>query len=135
MGLEVAVVDYNPEAIGIALADKYYNASTMDENAVLATSEDYKPDGIMTLATDMPMRGVAKSSDKLGLHSIDYRTSVKATDKYDMIKAFKEHNVPSPWYYLVKNFDQLQDLKANFKSVDLKCARNCLIVSIIKDFL
>ena len=101
MGLEVAVVDFNPEAIGIAFADKYYNASTMDEDAVLAAAEDYKPDGIMTLATDMPMRGVAKSSDKLGLHSIDYMTAVKATDKYDMIKAFKEHDVPSPWYYLV----------------------------------
>lgn len=111
MGLEVAVVDYNPAAIGIAYADKYYNASTMDEDAVLAAAEDYQPDGIMTLATDMPMRGVAKSSDKLGLHSIDYETAVKATDKYDMIKAFKEYDVPSPWYYLVTNCDQLQELK------------------------
>lgn len=111
MGLEVAVVDYNPEAIGIAFADKYYNASTMDEDAVLDAAEDYHPDGIMTLATDMPMRGVAKSSDKLGLHSIDYETAVRATDKYEMIKAFKEHDVPSPWYYLVSNCDQLQKLK------------------------
>lgn len=110
IGLEVAVVDYNPQAIGIAYADKYYNASTMDEDAVLAAAKDYRPDGIMTLATDMPMRGVAKSSDKLGLHSIDYATAVKATDKYDMIKAFKEHNVPSPWYYLVENYDQLRAL-------------------------
>ena len=59
MGLHVAVVDFNPQAIGIQYADKYYNASTMDEDAVLKAAEDYKPDGIMTLATDMPMRGVA----------------------------------------------------------------------------
>ena len=110
MGLEVAVVDFNPEAIGIAFADKYYNASTMDEDAVLKAAEDYRPDGIMTLATDMPMRGVAKSSDRLGLHSIDYETAVKATDKYDMIKAFKEHDVPSPWYYLISTFDDLKAL-------------------------
>ena len=96
MGLEVAVVDYNPEAEGVREATKYYNASTMDENAVLAAAEEYKPDGIMTLATDMPMRGVAKASDKLHLHSISYETAVKATDKYDMIKAFKEYDVPSP---------------------------------------
>lgn len=107
MGLQVAVVDFNPQAMGIPYADQYYNASTMDEDAVLAAAEDYQPDGIMTLATDMPMRGVAKTSDKLHLHSINYETAVKATDKYDMIKAFKEHNVPSPWFFVVNTLEEL----------------------------
>lgn len=111
MGLHVAVVDYNPQAIGIPYADKFYNASTMDENAVLAAAEDYQPDGIMTLATDMPMRGVAKSSDKLHLNSINYDTAVKATDKYDMIKAFKAYGVPSPWYYDIDAMEELKNLK------------------------
>lgn len=118
MGLEVAVVDFNPQAIGIPYANKYYNASTMDEDAVLAAAEDYQPDGIMTLATDLPMRGVAKTSDKLHLHSINYETAVKATDKYDMIKAFKEHNVPSPWFFAV---DTLEELKAHEADVTFPC--------------
>jgi biotin carboxylase len=118
MGLHVAVVDFNPQAIGIPYADEYYNASTMDEDAVLAAAEKYQPDGIMTLATDMPMRGVAKTSDKLHLHSISYETAVKATDKYDMIKAFKEHNVPSPWYFVV---DTLDELKAHMADVTFPC--------------
>ena len=118
MGLHVAVVDFNPQAIGIPYADKYYNASTMDEDAVLAAAEDYQTDGIMTLATDMPMRGVAKTSDKLHLHSINYETAVKATDKYDMIKAFKEHNVPSPWFFVV---DTLEELKAHEADVTFPC--------------
>ena len=111
MGLHVAVVDFNPQAIGIQYADEYYNSSTMDENAVLSAAEKYKPDGIMTLATDMPMRGVAKASDKLHLHSISYETAVKATDKYDMIKAFKDCGVPSPWYYDVETIDDLEALE------------------------
>lgn len=111
MGLEVAVVDYNPQAVGIAYADKYYNASTMDEDAVLAAAMDYKPDGIMTLATDMPMRGVAKAASALGLHGISYDTAVKATDKFDMIKAFKGHGVPSPWYYTVDSIEALMALE------------------------
>lgn len=118
MGLHVAVADLNPQAMGIPYADKYYNASTMDEDAVLAAAEDYQPDGIMTLATDMPMRGVAKTSDKLHLHSINYETAVKATDKYDMIKAFKEHNVPSPWFFAV---DTLEELKAHEADVTFPC--------------
>ncbi len=111
MGLHVAVVDYNPQAVGIPYADEYYNASTMEEDAVLKAAEIYRPDGIMTLATDMPMRGVAKASDKLHLHSINYETAVKATDKYDMIKAFKAYGVPSPWYYDIDSYEDLKSLK------------------------
>lgn len=118
MGLHVAVVDYNPLAVGIPYADKFYNASTMDEEAVLAAAEDFQPDGIVTLATDMPMRGVAKTSDKLHLHSINYETAVKATDKYEMIKAFKACGVPSPWYF---NVDTLEELKALEGKVTFPC--------------
>jgi len=113
MGLNVAVVDFNPQAVGIPYADKYYNASTMDEDAVLAAAEDYQPDGIMTLATDMPMRGVSRASDKLHLHSINYQTALKATDKYDMIKAFKEHNVSSPWFFAVDTLEELKEHEAD----------------------
>lgn len=118
MGLYVAVVDYNPQAVGIRYADKYYNASTMDEEAVLAAAEDFCPDGIMTLATDMPMRGVSKACEMLSLHSIKYDTAVKATDKFEMIKAFKAYGVPSPWYYAV---DSIVELKALEGRVTFPC--------------
>lgn len=111
MGLYVGVADYNPNAVGVPYADEFFNASTMDEEAVLKAAEEFRPDGIMTLATDMPMRGVAKVSEKLGLHSISYETAVKATDKYEMIKAFKGYNVPTPWYYLVTSSDELMSLE------------------------
>lgn len=109
MGLYVAVVDFNPHAVGIPFADAYFNASTMDEDAVVAAAEVFDPDGIMTLATDMPMRGVAKASDKLHLHSISYDTAVRATDKYEMIKAFKEQGVPSPWFFAVDSYVELKE--------------------------
>lgn len=111
MGLYVGVVDYNPEAIGINYADEYFNASTMDEDAVLKAAEEFKPDGIMTLASDMPMRGVSKVSDKMHLHGISYETSFKATDKFEMIKAFKDYGVPSPWYFDVDSYENLKALE------------------------
>lgn len=112
MGLYVGVADYNPLAIGIQYADEFFNASTMDEDAVLAAALKFKPDGIMTLATDMPMRGVAKVSERLGLHSISYDTAVKATDKFEMIKAFKAHNVASPWFFTVDSLEELHGLES-----------------------
>lgn len=113
MGLYVGVADYNPQAIGIQYADEYFNASTMDEHAVLSAALKFKPDGIMTLATDMPMRGVAKVSEKLGLHSISYDTAIKATDKFEMIKAFKAYDVASPWFFTVDSLDELKNLEGH----------------------
>lgn len=107
MGLCVAVADYNPMSIGIPFADKYYNASTIDMDAICKAAEDFRPDGIMTLATDMPMRSVAAATSMLGLPGISIATAIKATDKGEMIKAFKQHNVPSPWYYIVNSLEEL----------------------------
>lgn len=118
MGLYVGVADYNPQAVGIQYADEFFNASTMDEDAVLSAATKFKPDGIMTLATDMPMRCVAKVSEKLGLYSISYDTAIKATDKFEMIKAFKSHDVASPWFYTV---DSLEELKAHESQLLYPC--------------
>ena len=111
MGLYVGVADFNPNAIGVPFADEFFNASTMDEDAVLEAALQFKPDGIVTLATDLPMRGVAKVSEKLGLHCISYETALKATDKYEMIKAFKAHKVASPWFFTLDSKEELIKLE------------------------
>ena len=111
MGLEVAVADYNTNAIGIKYADHYFNTSTIDENAITKVAEEYRPDGIMTLATDMPMRSVAASTSALGLSGISIETAIKATDKGEMIKAFKANNVESPWYYIINDKKDLIKIK------------------------
>lgn len=135
MGFETAVIDYNPKAIGIPLADKYYNASTIDKDAVLAAAQDYKTDGFLTLATDLPMRAVAYASEKLGLPGISYETAIKATDKGEMIKALKAHNVESPWYFLIANEEELKTLKPSvtypciLKPTDNAASRGVILVN------
>lgn len=111
MGLEVAVADYNPLAIGIPYADKYFKASTIDIKAICKVAEDYLPDGIMTLATDMPMRSIATATTKLGLPGITLETAIKSTDKGEMIKAFKEHGVAAPWFFIIENAHSLESVK------------------------
>lgn len=117
LGHYVAVVDYNPNAVGIKYADEYFNASTIDIEAVCRVSEKFKPDGIMTLATDMPMRSIAVATQKLGLPGISLDTAIKATDKGEMIKTFKVHNVPSPWYYIVADKLELGGLNISFPCI------------------
>jgi phosphoribosylaminoimidazole carboxylase (NCAIR synthetase) len=105
MGYYVAVLDYNPKAVGIPYADEYFNISTIDVEGVAKAAQDWGADGIMTLATDMPMRAVAKACETLGLNGISYETAVKATDKGEMIKAFEAHGVAHPWYYVAPDPD------------------------------
>ncbi len=110
MGLYVAVADYNPNAIGIPYADEYFNVSTIDEEGVYQAAKAFCADGIMTLATDMPMRSLAYATTKLGIPGISYDTAVKATDKGEMIKAFEEHNVSHPWYFIISEPAELEKI-------------------------
>ncbi len=107
MGYYVGVIDYNPNAVGVPLADEFFNVSTIDIEGVVQAAERFKPDGIMTLATDMPMRSIAAACEKLGLSGISFDTAVKSTDKGEMIKAFKQNNVEHPWYYIIASTDEL----------------------------
>ena len=118
LGYHTIVVDYNPKAIGIQYADEYYNISTIDQEAIVKLAEDIRPDGLMTLATDMPMRALARATERLGLPGISFETAVKATDKGEMRKAFKENNIESPWFFIVEKHD---DLKSILPSLTYPC--------------
>lgn len=111
MGLYVAVADFNPKAAGIPYADKFYEVSTIDEEGIYRAAKDFHADGIMTLATDMPMRSVAYATSKLGLTGITYDTAVKATDKGEMIKAFEASGVEHPWYFILPEPDALKEVE------------------------
>lgn len=110
MGYNVGVIDYNPHAIGIHYADKYFNVSTTDEEGVFNAAKHFGADGFLTLATDMPMRAVAKACEKLGLVGISYETAVRATDKAIMIETFKSHNIESPWYKIVQSQNEFEQI-------------------------
>lgn len=102
-GFYVGVADYNPQAVGIPFADEFFNVSTIDVEGVVAVAQRFQPDGIMTLATDMPMRSIAAACKACGLPGIDFETAVRATDKGEMIKAFEAHGVEHPWFYIVED--------------------------------
>ena len=114
MGLYVGVADYNPAAVGIPMADEYFNVSTIDEEGIYQAAKAFKADGIMTLATDMPMRSVAYACRRLGLTGISYETAVKATDKGEMIKAFEAADA-------IKNGADEIDMVINLGMVKDRC--------------
>ena len=110
LGYYVGVIDYNPNAIGVPYADKFFCVSTIDIEGVVKTAREFSPDGIMTLATDMPMRSIAAACEALGLAGITCETALKSTDKGEMIKAFAENGVEHPWYYIINGKEELDSV-------------------------
>ena len=110
LGLDVAVIDIDPNAPGVCYADKFYEVSTNDISGILAAAENYHPDGIMTLATDMPIRSVASVAEKYKLYAVTPSVAQRATDKIEMIRCFERYDVPHPWFEVITFEEELKDL-------------------------
>lgn len=133
LGYCIAVADYNSNAIGVPLADKFYNVSTVDEEAILKAAKDFKPDGITTMQTDMPMRAIARVNEVLGLCGIDRTTAMNATDKVAMLKCFNRFGLASPRYVVIRS--SLNEVNKGFsypcifKPADNSASRGVLLVN------
>lgn len=115
LGLDTIVVDMNPNAIGFNVEGVQKEViSTIDIPAILEAARKHKIDGIMTLATDMPMRAVAAVATEMNLVGIDADTALKATNKAEMRKALQLGGVPIPKFYKVSNRDEYLDAVKQF---------------------
>lgn len=107
LGFETIVVDMNPEAIGFNVEGVQKEViSTIDVSAIVEAAKRHQIDGIMTLATDMPMRSVAAVAKEMNLVGIDEETALKATNKAEMRKALQIGGVPIPKFFKVANKEE-----------------------------
>ena len=121
MDLNVVAVDMNPNAIGFKEDGiEKEIISTIDIPKVVEAAKKHKIDGIMTLASDMPMRTIAAVSKELNLIGISEETALKATNKAVMRDTLKNGNVPIPLYYKVSNIDDFYKSVNNIKSKGYK---------------
>ena len=115
MGLDVIAVDMNPEAVGFGVPGVVKEViSTIDTPAIVEAAKKHQINGIMTLATDMPMRSVAAVAKEMGLVGIDADTALKATNKAEMRKALQAGGVPIPKFYKVANEEEYMEAVKNF---------------------
>lgn len=122
MGLEVIVVDMNPDAIGFKIPGIVKEViSTIDTPAILEAAKKHCINGIMTLASDMPMQSVAVVCREMGLVGISEETALKATNKAYMRDALKEAGVPIPLYFRVKGKDEFKKAIKQVRTAGFKC--------------
>lgn len=140
MGLEVIAVDMNPDAEGFKVPGVIKEViSTIDTPAIIEAARRHRIDGIMTLATDMPMRSVASVAKEMGLTGIDEGTALRATNKAEMRKALKAYNVPVPRFFTVSDESEYNEVVKQFsvpfivKPVDSSGSRGIFEVADITD--
>ncbi|MGF3066285.1 ATP-grasp domain-containing protein [Facklamia sp. P12950] len=143
MGLDVVVVDMNPNAVGFKIKGitKEF-ISTIDKELVYEAAIRNNIDGIMTLASDMPMRTVSYVAKKLNLNGISEDTALKTTSKKHMRTTLKDHHVAIPFFAIansakesIKIVHQNTNLIENFifKPVDSSGSRGVFLLEDTSD--
>ncbi len=114
MGLTCIAVDMDPFAVGFNVPGVIKEViSTIDTDGVLKAAKKHGIDGIMTLASDMPMMTVATVCEELGLPGITKDTAYKATNKAAMRNALKAAGVPIPMYCVTHDYDEFISAVSN----------------------
>jgi len=114
MGHEVISVDRDPSAIGFNYSDIALTVSTIDKESILRAAQKYEIDGIITVASDMPMRTVAMVAESMNLIGISSKTAMNATNKLKMREVLLENHVPSPRFYKVDSYESYKHVTTLF---------------------
>lgn len=108
-GFETVLADYYENPVAKPYADKFYQASTLDIEAITEVAKKEQVDFLVTVCTDQALLSVAKVSESLGLPCyIDYQTALNVTNKQYMKKVFNENNVPTSKHVIMAEFDESQ---------------------------
>ena len=117
LGCKVFVVDANPNALCVPLADVFECIDLKDEEKLLSFAKKvYESEGlagVFTAGTDFS-KSVAFISENLGLSGHSYNSSKNASDKALMRKCFKKSNVNSPNFVILTEKD-LPKIEANLE--------------------
>lgn len=141
LGLKVFVIDANPDAMCVPLADvfKKIDLKAKDEIASYALELKEKENlaAIFTAGTDFSA-SVAYASEKCGLLSHSYQAALNASDKTLMRACFDKENVPSPKFVKIHRNQICEVLNPEFvsklsyplvvKPVDNMGARGCRMI-------
>src|SRR5205085_6424651 len=106
LGLRVAAVDRNPDALGLAEADVAKVADYADPAAVLKAIGRLKVDGVLTVSADSAVPAVAAIAAHLSLPGIGVETAHLMTHKVAMRRRLAEAGVPQPRFAALRRLSE-----------------------------
>jgi biotin carboxylase len=107
-GYRTVVVDRDPMAPGLAVADVGRAIDMIDAAAVLALAREERVDGVMPL-TDFGVPAAAHVASGLGLRGLTPRTAPLACDKGLMREQWERDGLANPEFRVVTSEDEAHD--------------------------
>ena len=101
MGYETHVFAWKCGDIGEQTADFFYPISIVEKNRILKICREIKPQGVISIASDLASITVNYLAEQLGLIGNGMASAVLSTNKHQMRHAFEKKGVPSPRSKLV----------------------------------
>lgn len=106
MGVFVITADDDPEAVGLKYADKcIVGKHLFNLEAMLAVARSEEIDGVIHPCSEVAMNTMGYINEKMGLPGIDLQTSLRATNKEKMRRAFERGGAPSPKSFGAVSFE------------------------------
>jgi biotin carboxylase len=103
-GYTTVVVDADPSAVCVPLADRFEPVDLKDRDGILSTAEDLSRNGgleaVFTAGTDFSA-SVSYTAEKLGLPCHSFEAALNASSKTRMRSCFTKACVPSPSYFSI----------------------------------
>ncbi len=137
LNLHITLVDGNPNAMCVPLADAFYPVDLKDTDGLVTLAKKMKEtdgiDGVFTAGTDFSA-SVAKVAQELSLPGHPYEAALNASNKTRMRQCFKNADVPSPEFFSVtkdncKSFlTEPKTFPLVVKPVDNMGGRGCKLV-------
>lgn len=124
LGFRVLAVDRNPDAVGFAVADQQIITDVTDIATIVEKASRLKPDGCLSIASEICLPAVAAVNQTLDLPGIRPDEVDLATNKAKMRSRLKEYGIPGPDFAVLKAENELADalervgLPAVIKPVD-----------------
>lgn len=116
LGYYTVLCDYLSDNPGQFVADKYYNASTTDVEAVYQIAKDEQVDGILAYASDPAALPAAIVAERLGLPTNPAKSVEVLGLKYPWRQFLQSHGFACPKVYSFHPETSLDEIKENAKN-------------------
>ncbi len=115
LGCHTVLIDYLPDNPGQYIADKFYQESTTDIEAVYRIAKDEKVDGILAYASDPAAFPAAIVAERLGLPTNPAKSVEILGVKHKFREFLSFHGFASPQYKIFPSDIDLDSLKGTLR--------------------
>lgn len=117
LGYETILIDYLPDNPGQFVADKWYQESTTDVDAVYRIAKEEKVEGILPYASDPAALPAAIVAERLGLPTNPAKSIEILGVKHKFRKFLKENGFPCPASFTFSPQTPLEEIKEKTKGL------------------